>query len=126
MPFDMPNFDPAGDFAFGGGELMGLGMSEALPPFEVLEELYDHHPVRALKAHLTCSETTSSSKSRTTSSRLCTRDATIRCSTAMPYVNRHSVFNMPYGPWGHICTLNTASMPRFSTEELATMPMPMR
>lgn len=46
METEMPSFEgPDDDFIFTGGELMGLGMSEALPPFEVMEELYDHRPI---------------------------------------------------------------------------------
>lgn len=41
MSFDIPNLagqdDAAGTFM--NGQLMGLGMSETLPPFEVIEEL---------------------------------------------------------------------------------------
>lgn len=41
LSFDIPNF--AGGNAFMNNQLMGLGMSEALPPFEVIEELYAWH-----------------------------------------------------------------------------------
>jgi hypothetical protein len=43
----MPNFDPTEFFAPDrdqtqpGNQLIDLGMSEALPPYEVMEELYD-------------------------------------------------------------------------------------
>lgn len=42
MPFDIPNFTSQEGSAFNmNNQLMGLGMSEALPPFEMIEELYD-------------------------------------------------------------------------------------
>lgn len=42
MSFDIPNFTSQEGSAFNmNNQLMGLGMSEALPPFEMIEELYD-------------------------------------------------------------------------------------
>lgn len=43
VPTMMPDFADSQNGAnafFGGGELMDLGISESLPPFEVMEELY--------------------------------------------------------------------------------------
>jgi hypothetical protein len=39
MVFDMPNFTSQDAGAFINSQLMGLGMSEALPPYEMIEEL---------------------------------------------------------------------------------------
>ena len=40
--FDLPNLTSHEDSNFlGDGQLMGLGYSETVPPFEVQEELYD-------------------------------------------------------------------------------------
>ncbi|KAK5989095.1 Citrinin biosynthesis transcriptional activator mrl3-like protein [Cladobotryum mycophilum] len=45
LSFDIPSFTTQDDGFFGSGfsgQLMGLGMSEALPPFEVMEELNNY------------------------------------------------------------------------------------
>ena len=39
MSFDIPNFTSQDGSAFMNSQLMGLGMSETLPPFEMIEEL---------------------------------------------------------------------------------------
>ncbi|KAL7934443.1 hypothetical protein V8C35DRAFT_28119 [Trichoderma chlorosporum] len=41
MSFDIPNFTSQEGSAFMNNQLMGLGMSEALPPFEMIEELHN-------------------------------------------------------------------------------------
>ncbi|EGR46633.1 uncharacterized protein TRIREDRAFT_66047, partial [Trichoderma reesei QM6a] len=41
MVFDMPNFTSQDAGAFINSQLMGLGMSEALPPYEMIEELHN-------------------------------------------------------------------------------------
>jgi hypothetical protein len=40
MPFEMPNLAGQENSTFMNSQLMGLGISETLPPFEVIEELY--------------------------------------------------------------------------------------
>lgn len=39
IAFGMPSFTGQDDSAFMNSQLMGLGMSEALPPYEMIEEL---------------------------------------------------------------------------------------
>lgn len=53
--FDMPDMSSRGGqgTAFGDSQLMGLGISETLPPFEVMEELYDHQPTHMPETLLT-------------------------------------------------------------------------
>lgn len=69
--FDLPNFTShEGSNFMGDGQLMGLGYSETVPPFEVQEELYDssvlfHYDHRSSEV----TETTTSFSSNTTSSR---------------------------------------------------------
>lgn len=44
--------EPQSDGLFGDTQLMGLGINEALPPFEVMEELYEtptHHEAKSTR-----------------------------------------------------------------------------
>lgn len=65
----VPPEDTAGSF-FNDAQLMGLGMTESLPPLEVMEELYEHRSVNThiRTARLTFAATTRSLQTNTFSS----------------------------------------------------------
>lgn len=122
MSFDIPNFTSQDGSAFNmNNQLMGLGMSEALPPFEMIEELYDRPHcfvlVSSKERILTVTGTTSTSPPIITFSPSFILAATTRLFTDHQPGNRQCVCSMEFGRYLRVDTLNMTTMPKLSTKE---------
>lgn len=122
MSFDIPNFTSQEGSAFNmNNQLMGLGMSEALPPFEMIEELYDRSHcfvlVSSKERTLTVAGTTSTSPPTIIFSPSFILAATTRLSMDHQLGNRQCVCSMEFGRYLRVDTSNMTTMPKLSTKE---------
>lgn len=122
MSFDIPNFTSQEGSAFNmNNQLMGLGMSEALPPFEMIEELYDKPHcfvlVSSKEKILIIAGTMCTSPPTITFSPSFILAVTTRLSMDHQLGNRQCVCSTEFGRYLRVDTSNMTTMPKLSTKE---------